>query len=252
MGTRVLLMQIAHPMVAESVYNHSYVFKKPIKRLFRTLSLTLALVYGTQSETEIALKEIEEAHRPATGRLTEPIGKHMSGAAYNPRNPRQAFWVQATLVEGAVTGYETFVGPLSEADKQAFYVESQQIGVWMGINRQRMPATYNAMLDYMQEAVETGEVAVSEKARKIAPFITGQSWPGLSLLSHPLYRLSVGLLPGTIQQQFGFKPFSPFEQHTLNIIQAATYRFLPLMPGFLRYMTPYQRAMARLRAHAVD
>lgn len=177
MGTRVLLMQIAHPMVAESVYNHSYVFKKPIKRLFRTLSLTLALVYGTQSETEIALKEIEEAHRPATGRLTEPIGKHMSGAAYNPRNPRQAFWVQATLVEGAVTGYETFVGPLSEADKQAFYVESQQIGVWMGINRQRMPATYNAMLDYMQEAVEQARWPSARKPAKLRRSSPGRAGP---------------------------------------------------------------------------
>ncbi|MCA9881867.1 MAG: DUF2236 domain-containing protein [Anaerolineae bacterium] len=246
MGSRVLLMQIAHPMVAESVYDHSYVFKKPLKRLFRTLRLTLALVYGTQQETAQALHEIEMAHRPATGRLSQGVGKYTEGAAYNPRNPRQAFWVQATLVEGAVTGYETFVGRLSAADKQAFYIESQQIGEWMGIQPKQMPASYDAMLDYMQTAVASGEVAVSEKARKIAPFVTGQSWPGLNMLAHPIYRLSVALLPEAIREQYGYAAFSPFEQHLFNGLQATSRAVLPLLPGFMRYMPPYLRAQRRL------
>lgn len=248
MGSRVLLMQIAHPMVAESVYDHSYVFKKPLKRLFRTLHLTLALVFGTHQETATALHDIEMAHRPATGRLAQAAGKYAQGAAYNPRNPRQAFWVQATLVEGAVMGYETFVGPLKEADKQAFYIESQQIGVWMGISRQRMPSSYDAMRDYMQTAVASGEVAVSEKARQIAPFITGQSWRGLNMLAHPIYRLSVALLPDAVREQYGYAPFSPMEQTLFKGLQATSRAVLPLLPGFLRYMPPYLRARRRLQS----
>jgi uncharacterized protein (DUF2236 family) len=59
-GPRALLMQVAHSMVAEAVYDHSYVFQKPLKRLLRTLELTLALVFGTRREVMQAAKN----HQP--------------------------------------------------------------------------------------------------------------------------------------------------------------------------------------------
>ncbi len=66
-GARALLMQIAHPLVAESVYEHSYVFTKPYLRLKRTLDLTLSMVFGTVEEVQQATDEIYRVHRPATG-----------------------------------------------------------------------------------------------------------------------------------------------------------------------------------------
>src|SRR5687768_5304357 len=86
---RLVLMQIAHPLIADAVYQHSYVFQKPLLRLHRTLRLTLYMVFGTTEEVAKAVAEIEAAHRPAKGRLSEGIGKHESGAVYNARNPRQ-------------------------------------------------------------------------------------------------------------------------------------------------------------------
>ncbi|MDQ7035431.1 MAG: oxygenase MpaB family protein [Anaerolineae bacterium] len=123
-GGRVLLMQIAHPMVAEAVYNHSYVFKKPLLRLHRTLSLTFAIVYATKPEADVAIAEIERAHRPAVGRLADAVGKHAAGASYNARNPRQGLWVWATLVEGAMSTYERLVAPVDLTVKEAFYADS--------------------------------------------------------------------------------------------------------------------------------
>ncbi len=244
-GTRVLLMQIAHPMVAEAVYHHSYVFRNPLRRLHRTLTLTLALVYGTRSEIDQAIAEIDAAHRPAVGRIEAAIGAHAAGASYNPRNPRQARWIFATLVEGAVFGHEKLVAPLSAADQQAFYEDSMHVGEWMGVPRRSLPATYDGLLGLMQEAIASGEVIVGEKARTIAPFITGQSIPVLQFVSYPIYRLTVGFLPQELRVQYGYE-FRAWEERFLGGFCGISRAVVPWLPGFVRYAPEYRRALHRL------
>lgn len=244
-GTRVLMMQLAHPMVAESVYYHSYVFKNPLRRLHRTLTLTLALVYGTRDEIDRAIAEIDSAHRPAVGRLEDAVGAHAAGAAYNPRNPRQARWVFATLVEGAVFGYEKLVAPLADAHKQAFYEDSMHVGEWMGVPRSILPATYDGLLGMMQEAIATEEVFVGDKARTIAPFLTAQSIPVLQFVAYPAYRLAVGLLPSEIRVQYGYD-FRDWEARLLDGFCEISRAVVPWLPGFVRFAPEYRRAIHRM------
>jgi uncharacterized protein (DUF2236 family) len=241
-GTRALLMQLAHPMVAESVYHHSYVFTKPVLRLRRTLNLTLALVYGTTQEVRAAVAEIERAHRPAVGRLSDAVGSHAAGAVYNPRNPRQALWVQATLVEGSLHGYETFIAPLSDAVKDAFYQDTKTIGEMMGIKRAMLPAHYDGLLDFMQTAVASGEVHVSAKAREIAPFLLARTLPIIKYAAYPTYRLTVGILPAEIRVQYGYT-WTEHEGKLLAAFCRLTRATVRQLPPILRYMGMYQRAM---------
>lgn len=241
-GAKVLLMQIAHPMVAEAVYNHSYVFKKPLLRLHRTLKLTLGMVFGTQSEVQEAIAEIDRAHRPATGQIEDAIGKHSAGASYNPRNPRQALWVYATLVEGAISGYEVLVAPLSASKKQEMVDNSRQIAGWMGIPISYLPQSYADLQSYMSDAIANEEIVISEKARKIAPFVTTQSIPLLNIASYPLIRLNVALLPEQLQEQYGYK-IKGWEHTLINAAFKISRRSLPLLPDRLRYAPEYHRAM---------
>lgn len=243
-GGRVLLMQIAHPMVAEAVYHHSYVFQNPLKRLYRTLDLTLSMVFGTRADAAQAVAAIEAAHRPATGRLEQAAGAHAAGASYNPRNPRQALWVFATLVEGALSGYEQFVAPLDADTKAEFYTQSQQVARQMGVRRSYLPDDYPALLAYMRQAIDSGEIAVSEKARDIAPFILGQSLPGVNLLAYPVYRLSVALLPDALQAQFGYN-VREWEVALVSGISRLSRGVLPYLPGRIRYVPWYHRARRR-------
>jgi uncharacterized protein (DUF2236 family) len=173
--------------------------------LHRTLSLTFAIVYATKPEADAAVAEIERAHRPAVGRLADAIGKHEAGAAYNPRNPQQALWVWATLTEGAVSTYERLVAPVDAAAKEAFYAESTTFAHLMGIRERYLPANYQALTTYMQAAIDSEEIAISDKARTIAPFITAQSIPVVHILTYPLFRMTVSLLPDTIREQYGYR-----------------------------------------------
>lgn len=245
-GAKVLLMQLAHPLIAESVYNHSYFFENPIRRFHRTLTLSLGMAFGTRIEVAHSVAEIEQAHRPATGRITETVGKHKAGTVYNPRNPRQGLWVLATLIEGAVTGYEQFVAPLSPERKEAFYADWYFIGEKMGIPESRMPPSYTDLLDYMATAIATDEISVGDKAQAMAPYITGRTIPLVNIVSYPVFRLSVGLLPEPIRSQYGYQ-FGNREQALLNATMRLSRATVPHLPSFLRYAYAYQRAMRLLK-----
>jgi uncharacterized protein (DUF2236 family) len=229
-GGRALLLQVAHPLVAEAVYEHSYVFKKPIKRLLRTLELTLALVFGTRQEVLTAAKTINVTHRKAVGTLAAAVGTYSAGTAYHAMNPDLLMWVYATLVEGALTGYELFVGPLAQSEKEAFFDDSKQLGMLLGIPRNHFPACVNDLYTYMQAMISGGEVVVGEKARKIAPFILAQTSPFLKPFTLPASRITVALLPERTRDQYRLS-FSRWEAKAFGAFCNGTQQFVPYLPG---------------------
>lgn len=242
-------MQIAHPLVAESVYQHSYMFSKPYLRLKRTLDLTLATVFGTVDDVQAAVAEIDRVHRTATGRLQNATAHYPSGTAYNPRNPKLAMWVYATLVEGALNAYETFIRPASADEKQAFYYDGRQFADLFGIKPTRLPATYDGLLDYIDTSIADGTVAVGETARKIAPFILLQTrWYALPL-SYPISRLTIEILPDTLRQQYGYD-LHPLESQAVQFGLKVSRALVPMMPSQLRYVRPYHRSLSILRGQS--
>ena len=246
-GARALLMQIAHPLVAESVYHHSYVFSDPYLRLKRTLDLTLAMVFGTVEEVQQATNEINRVHRPATGRLVTATGQYQAGTPYNPRNPKLALWVYATLVEGALHGYETFIGSLSDETKENYYIESKQSVELLGVKPTRLPSKYDGLLDYMSSAIDNQEVIVGETARKIAPFILLQSKWYTFPISYPISRMTYALLPDKIREQYGYS-LNKVESIGVNIGLNISRRIIPHLPSILRFVYPYRRAQTLLKS----
>lgn len=246
-GARVLLMQIAHPLVAEAVYDHSYLFEKPVKRLLRTLELTLALVYGTRDEVLNAARSINQSHHRATGTVSQTIGNYQQGTRYAAQTPDLLLWVYATLVEGALTGYERLVAPLPDADKQAFFNDSRQLAALLGIPRAVLPASLDALYHYMDDMLCNGEIVVSPKARTIAPYVMAQTSPLLKILAFPPSRLTIGLLSPTLRTQYGFA-FANWEAAALDTFSRTARHVVPRLPPTLRYVSQYRRARRRLRS----
>ncbi len=244
-GARALLMQIAHPLVAESVYHHSYVFTKPVLRLRRTLDLTLSMVFGTVEEVQNATDEINRVHRPATGRLDNAIGDYQAGTPYNPRNPKLALWVYATLIEGALHGYETYLHPLSAEDKQTYYEDSKKSIGLLGVKPSRLPSTYDGLMNYMQTVMTNGEIVVGETARKIAPYVLLQTRWYLAPVSYPISKMTTILLPDPIREQYGFT-MNRVETIMVQLGLKLTQKTVPRLPAVLRYVPPYRRAMSLL------
>src|SRR5439155_8806512 len=72
-GPRALLMQIAHPLIAEGVDQHSSFREDPWSRLTATTRSYLTIVYGSgpQARTEIA--RLNRLHRSIRGPVRDPV-----------------------------------------------------------------------------------------------------------------------------------------------------------------------------------
>ena len=98
-GPAALLLQVAHPLVAEGVAAHSDFEADPFGRLRRTLRTTLALVFGDGPAAERAVQRLSRVHASVRGGVHDPLARAASGAsAYRALDPALLLWVQATLV----------------------------------------------------------------------------------------------------------------------------------------------------------
>ena len=133
-GTAALLMQVAHPLVAAGVEQHSDFRRDPIGRLRRTLNTTLAVVFADPGEARAALRRIDRRHGPVRGTAAD-------GRAYEARDPALLLWVQATLVLTSLRLYEAVLGRLAPADREAYWQETRPVAAALGIPTDLQPVT---------------------------------------------------------------------------------------------------------------
>src|ERR1700704_4416978 len=108
-GGRALLMQVAHPKGAAGVDEHSDFRRHPIRRLRRTLLMTMAIVFGDRETAMSAARTVNQVH----GRVR--------GESYSAQDPELLLWVHATLGDTALVTYETFVKRRTPPARADFY-----------------------------------------------------------------------------------------------------------------------------------
>src|SRR5262249_54391670 len=79
------LRQVARPLVAAGVSEHSDFRRDPVGRLMRTLNTTLAMVFGTTQQARAALGRVARRHRAVRGIAP-------SGHGYDALDPRLLVW----------------------------------------------------------------------------------------------------------------------------------------------------------------
>src|SRR5438552_680247 len=158
-GGRALLMQLAHPMVAAGVDEHSDFRQRPMYRLRRTIRLTMAIVFGDRETALAAARAVNQTH----GRVR--------GERYRALDPDLLLWVHATLVDSALATYETFVKPLPAREREDFYQESKVLGTLLGIPEDHFPAGLRQFEDYVAGTVRDGAVRVDSRARELAGLV---------------------------------------------------------------------------------
>src|SRR4051812_33210700 len=70
-GGRALLLQVAHPLVAAGVAEHSGYREDPWKRLEGTMRAVWAVVFGRRAEADRAAARVRAMHKTVSGVLTE-------------------------------------------------------------------------------------------------------------------------------------------------------------------------------------
>jgi uncharacterized protein (DUF2236 family) len=220
-GGRALLMQLAHPSVAAGVDEHSDFRERPVRRLRRTVRMTMAIVFGDRATALAAARSVNRAH----GRVR--------GEGYHALDPDLLMWVHATLVDSAIVVYDTFVRPLRRRQRDEFYQESKVIGELLGIPQTRFPKTYSDFEVYVDEML-AGPVQVTDQARSLGRLVLR---PPLRLLPGPVLIpfevITAGLLPAALRKQYGL-PWGAAQRRVYRLAAGTLPKVVALTPPLLR------------------
>jgi uncharacterized protein (DUF2236 family) len=229
---RALLMQLAHPAVAQGVADHSDFEHDPLRRLRGTLDASYTVVFGTRQQAERMAATIRRVHH------------HVTGEGYRADDPALLLWVHATLVDTALRVYRTLIGPLDPDEEAEYYEQSSVVAELLGCPRNDQPADIASFRDYMRTMVCTLEVTPT--ARRVAAAVlrphlqlAGRvpigpaAAPALALVRF----LTVGMLPEPLRAQYGFS-WDARRQAALRIGTEATRRALAMVPAPLRRVAP--------------
>lgn len=245
-----ILAQVAHPLVAAGVAEHSMFLVDPAgrpKRLRRTLDTMLALTFGTPTETLAAADRINAIHDRVNGRLGDGVGAFASGAVYSAHDPALLTWVHATVLDAFPRTYELFVGPLSSAEKDRYCADASMVAPLLGIPDNVLPTSMTDVRRYMDQMLTSGEIAVGATARTLAREIV---CPSLPRLPKPLLWLAqlptIGLLPPALRAAYGFT-WDARRERALRVSAALTRRWLALAPTAARHWPAARRARNRIR-----
>src|SRR5215813_764810 len=177
---RAILLQLAHPLVAQGVADHSAFAESTwarMARLRRTLSAMLALTFGTPDEAGAAAAAINRIHDRVNGRLAGAAAGLPAGSRYSAHDPALLTWVHATLVDTFLLTYERFVSPLTPDERDRYCVESSAIEPLLGIPDGTVPRSVRALERYLDGMFASGEIHVTEAARLLAAEILNPPFP---------------------------------------------------------------------------
>jgi uncharacterized protein (DUF2236 family) len=236
-GGPAVLLQVAHPLVAAGVVEHSGYDSDLWRRLVRTLRALYLITFGDKEEAEQAAAAVHAVHSRVRGTTREQLGPFPPGTGYSASDPDLMLWVHATLLYGSLTAYERFVCRLSDREREEYLVEMNLVARLFGVPANVLPPTYSAFREYFRSQLASDVITVTAPAREVASVILTTPMPAPLRLLVPAHRLATArLLPARLRDEYGLR------------WDRARELALPFAGGVVRYgTTPALRIAARLR-----
>lgn len=205
---RAILLQLAHPLVAAGVADHSTFRQSPaarVKRLHATIRAMLDLTFGRPEEVTRAVEGINAIHDRVHGTLHDAAGRFPAGTPYTAHDPALLRWVDATLRQSLPLAYELFVAPLSGDDRDRYCAEGNDVMERLGIPRSARPQSKAELDRYMVDMLTNGSLAVTAAARELAREVVAPPyWQALWPAGRVNRLATIGLLPPVIRDAYGF------------------------------------------------
>ena len=225
-GGRALILQVAHPKVAAGVAEFSSFRKDPWGRLYRTLEVTLRIVFGDPETSRAASEGLRRAHRRVAG-------SDDRGEPYQALDPELLLWVHATLIDTSLMIYERYVAALTPRERSLYYEEMKKLGEAYGIPRDAMPADYAAFGRYWSSML-AGGLRPTETTRDVAAAVLRPDLPWLAWPATEAVRLvTVGTLPELLRDELRLD-WGPGRDRLLAASGLAIRRLMPALPALFR------------------
>jgi uncharacterized protein (DUF2236 family) len=231
---RAILLQLAHPLVAAGVHEHSRFrgsLVAPVARLHGTIRAMLAFSFGSQEQAAQAAAIINGIHDRVHGRLPHAAGPFPAGTLYSAKDPQLLLWVHLTLLDSVTLAYSRFVEPLADEAIGAYCRDSTRSTALLGIAASSVPASRaeleGALLRYQHQ------LCVTDAARELAQAIVTPPLTG-RLPGFRLHRLAtIGLLPAAVRNDYGL-PWSAGDEQALRRWTARLRTYSRRAPAVLR------------------
>lgn len=216
----ILILQLAHPLIAQGAKHHSYFRQNPWKRLWQTIYFVHTMSFGSPREQAGLVDRVNTVHRLVHGIADDP--ELPPGTRYDATDPELLLWVYATLMCGGVWAYEKLVGSLTRREKNKLVAESRRGAEQLGIPQERLPNTFCKLERYVHRMIESGEVRFTKDGvETIRTVLYPPIAPRFLYNVFNLNMITAALLPPRIRESCGLT-LSPWEERMFKYGTALT------------------------------
>lgn len=228
-----VLLQIAHPSVAQGVAEHSDFASRPLDRLRGTLYYVYGTALGTDEERERVQAIVRAMHRK------------VRGPGYDALDPDLLLWVGATLYHSGERLYELIIGNLSPEERARFLRESSVYATALGLPEDAWPANPEEFDEYWERSY--ARLKVESAARDLAEELFRPKKRVLWPLTLTQRFLTGGLLSPELRRDFGI-PWSQSRQRGFDRLIRVTRAVYPRIPRPVRTL-PAKLYLSSMRRH---
>jgi len=236
-GPAAAILQIAHPRIAQGVYDHSNFRSDALGRLQRTLRGTNRIAFGRVSKAEAIKERLAAVHRTVRG----DVSPGMAGGPYSAFEPDLLRWVLATLIEAAVRGYEFIYGngSLSLARKESFYRDMCRFGSFFGLKETECPDTWAAFQVYYREMIDGDLLGSHPICAELAHAIVApRDSPGIRALGWATNFLPVETMPKNVRERLGLRS-TVWTRVRMGTTRKLLPKLWPHLPARMRFHPEY-------------
>jgi uncharacterized protein (DUF2236 family) len=214
--------------VAESTVDSGRVDKHPYKRQRTTGQYLIVALLGSEAERKAMRDEVNRQHAGVVRKEGE------AEVAYNAFDPELQLWVAACIYVGFSCWLELFRGPLSEAQRDAFYWHCSRLATTLQVPEEMWPDGRDAFAEYWSEAMR--RIAMDDVTRGYLRDLTNLSFfkPWARRLMGAWNRfLVVGFLPVEFRELLG-EPWTERDQRRFEKFLRRAIVVEPHIPAFIR------------------
>lgn len=230
-GVANVIMQLSWPEVGwgvrDSRVDSGNVYKHPLKRARTTFQYLAVATVGSDEDKRLYREAVDRVHR-----LVHSTPE--SRVKYSALDPKLQMWVAACLYVGFEDVFEWLHGPLTDADREAFYASAHTLGTTLQVRREQWPATRAEFDDYWRDGI-----ARVRFDAPVAKHLVGLT--ELRMLPQPATLLfgrinkwiTTGFLHREFRDELGL-PWNPRDQRRFEKFLAATARLNAMLPETIR------------------
>ncbi len=239
-GVRALLLQIAHPAVAEGVARFSNFQKNALGRGMRTFEAMATIYFGSRRQADATAARLQRIHSGI--RSQAPLEAGGPPADFVATDPDLMCWVLATLTDTTLLVFDKITPRGLPPDwQEQFFEESKTAAAVLGIPLEHYPGDLEAFRAYFSNMLNGNLLGAMPVCREVAQAIVCHRYTPT-----PLAKLmAAGWLPAPLCERLGVTAGRHPERRLGRLLSMAHWGYRMLPPG-LRYAPAYYQALRRI------